>query len=267
MRRPRDAPRLFEEGGHGCRRPRSFRLQRPARSQSAPSKSSPALPWYRGVLRWGQTNITERDPTRYDVTWWRQYWKRTQVQGVIINAGGIVAYYPSRFPLHRRAEFLGDRDLFGELARAAHEDGLAVLARMDSNRAHEEFYRAHPGWFAVDADGKPFRAGEMFVACIHGPYYEEWIPDLLREIGERYRPEGFTDNSWSGLGRGSICYCGHCRRKFLERTGRDLPREKNWDDPAWREWVQYLPVHADHIQRDAADLSLLILPNLAAMTD
>jgi len=207
--------------------------------KTARSESSSARPWYQRALRWGQTNITERDPAQYDLAWWRQYWKRTQVQGVIINAGGIVAYYPSRFPLHRRAEFLDDRDLFGDLVRAAHEEGLAVLARMDSNRAHEEFYRAHPDWFAVDADGKPFRAGELFVACIHGPYYEEWIPDLLREIGERYRPEGFADNSWSGLGRESICYCGHCRRKFLERTGRDLPREKNWDDPAWREWVQW----------------------------
>ncbi len=198
-----------------------------------------SLPWYRRALRWGQTNITERDPTRYDLGWWREYWRRTQVQGVIINAGGIVAYYPSRFPLHRRAQFLGERDLFGELARAAHEEGLAVLARMDSNRAHEEFYRAHPDWFAADAAGKPYRAGELYVSCIHSPYYEEWIPGLLREIAERYRPEGFTDNSWSGLGRGSICYCAHCRRKFRERAGRDLPREKNWDDPVWREWVRW----------------------------
>jgi hypothetical protein len=210
-----------------------------ARAQTPPPASSPTLPWYRRALRWGQTNITERDPARYDVAWWRQYWKHTQVQGVIINAGGIVAYYPSRYPLHRRAEFLGDRDLFGDLVRAAHEDGLAVLARMDSNRAHEEFYRAHPDWFAVDPSGKPFRAGELFVACIHGPYYEEWIPDLLREIAERYQPEGFTDNSWSGLGRGSICHCDHCRRSFRQRTGRNLPSEKNWDDPVWREWVQW----------------------------
>src|SRR6266481_4804893 len=52
-------------------------------------------PWYRRVLRWGQTNITEADAANYDVGWWRDYWKRTRVQGVIINAGGIVAYYQS----------------------------------------------------------------------------------------------------------------------------------------------------------------------------
>src|SRR5215472_16581023 len=81
--------------------------------------SGASVPWYRRVLRWGQTNINELDPTRYDIPWWRVYWKRTQTQGVIINAGGIVAYYPSKFPLHRRARFLGDRDLFGDLSRAA----------------------------------------------------------------------------------------------------------------------------------------------------
>src|ERR1035438_8806551 len=62
-------------------------------------KVSAALPWYRRTLRWGQTNITEMDPERYDIAWWRQYWKRTRIQGVIVNAGGIVAYYPSQFPL------------------------------------------------------------------------------------------------------------------------------------------------------------------------
>src|SRR5215813_11558431 len=104
---------------------------------AAPRLRAAADPWYRRTYRWGQTNITEKDPERYDIPWWREYWKRTQVQGVIVNAGGIVAYYPSKFPLHHRAEFLGGRDLFGELTRAAHEDGLVVLARMDCNRVAE----------------------------------------------------------------------------------------------------------------------------------
>ncbi|MGH2533033.1 MAG: Tat pathway signal protein, partial [Thermomicrobiales bacterium] len=78
-----------------------------------------AQPWYRRCHRWGQTNLTEIDPIRYDGDWWREYWRRTCVQGVIVNAGGIVAYYPSAHPLHRRALYLGDQDLFGKIVTAA----------------------------------------------------------------------------------------------------------------------------------------------------
>ncbi len=124
---------------------REFLAQTLAAAALPAQNPAAKTPWYRRAYRWGQTNITENDPVRYDIAWWREYWKRTRVQGVIINAGGIVAYYPSKFPLHHRAEFLGDRDLYGELAKAAHDDGLAVLARMDSNRAAEEFYQRAPG--------------------------------------------------------------------------------------------------------------------------
>jgi hypothetical protein len=196
-------------------------------------------PWYRRTYRWAQTNITEIDPTRYDIAWWRQHWRRTQIQGVIINAGGIFAYYPSKFPLHYRPTALGNRDLYGELAAAAHEDGLVVLARMDSNRVHEAFYQAHPDWFAVDAGGKSYRSGDLYVSCINGPYYEEYLPEVLREIIERSHPEGITDNSWSGLDRGSICYCPHCVRRFRERTGKELPKGRDWNDPIYREWIQW----------------------------
>jgi len=164
----------------------------------------PTIPWYRRVTRWGQTNITEKDPPDYDIEWWRRHWKITGIQGVIINAGGIVAYYPSKVTLHRQAQYLAGRDLFGELCNAAHEDGLAVFARMDSNRAHEEFYKAHPSWFAIDSEGKPYKAGDLYVTCINSPYYSEHIPSILTEIFNLYHPEGFTDNSWSGLGRDSI---------------------------------------------------------------
>lgn len=197
------------------------------------------LPWYRRALRWGQTNINELDPTRYDIDWWRQHWKRTRVQGLVINAGGIVAYYPSKFNLQYRAQYLGGRDLYGELIRAAHEDGIAVLARMDSNRADEPFYKAHPDWFAVDIDGKPYRAGDRYISCIDSPYYGEYLLDVLREIIAWEKPEAFTDNSWSGLGRNQICYCQYSRESFRKATGKDLPRKRDWDDPVYREWIEW----------------------------
>lgn len=206
----------------------------------APSSAgSGNVPWYRRACRWGQTNISEKDPLHYDIDWWRQHWRRTRIHGVIINAGGIVAYYPSRFELHYRARFLGNRDLYGELTRAAHQDGLVVLARMDSNRATEEFYQRHPDWFAVDAAGKPYRAGDRYVACIDGPYYEEYLPEVIREIIAHEKPEGFTDNSWTGLDRNQICYCKHSRERFRKATGKDLPARKDWNDPAYREWIEW----------------------------
>ena len=198
-----------------------------------------STPWYRRVYRWGQTNITEIDPIRYDIGWWREQWQRTRVQGVIVNAGGIVAYYPSRNPLHYRAQFLGNRDLYGELVSAAREEGLTVLARMDSNRAPERFYVEHPDWFAIDAEGRPYREGELYVSCVNSPYYDEHIPAILREIVDRSHPEGITDNSWSGLDRSRICYCVNCARKFAEATGERLPRTKDWDNPTYRTWIKW----------------------------
>jgi hypothetical protein len=197
------------------------------------------LPWYNRITRWGQVNITEKDPVQYDIPWWRSYWRRTETQGIIVNAGGIVAYYPTRIPLHRKAEYLQGSDLFGDLCRAAHEDGLVVFARMDSNRAHEEFYQAHPDWFAVDVTGKPYKSADLYISCINSPYYSEHIPAILKEIATLYHPEGFTDNSWSGLGRDSICYCGYCRKSFHDKTGYELPRTRNWDDRVYKEWIRW----------------------------
>ena len=182
-----------------------------------------AEPWYRTTLRWAQTNLVECDPARYDEEWWREHWRKTRIQGVIVNAGGIVAYYPSRFPLHHRAEKLGERDLYGEIVAAAREEGLVVLARMDSNRVAQDFYEAHPDWICRDIDGEPIRQADKFVTCIGSPYYSEFLPDVMREIIERSHPDGFTDNSWPGLPRTSICYCEHCKTQFQAYAGKELP--------------------------------------------
>jgi hypothetical protein len=197
------------------------------------------LPWFQRVTRWGQINITEKDPAQYDIPWWKSFWRQTNTEGIVVNAGGIVAYYPTKIPLHRKAEFLGDRDLFGDLCRAAKEEGVVVFARMDSNRAHEEFYRAHPDWFSIDATGKPYKAADLYISCVNSPYYQEHIPAVLTEIAELYKPAGFTDNSWSGLGRESICYCENCKKSFRDKTGQNIPVKKNWHDKVYKQWIRW----------------------------
>ncbi len=198
-----------------------------------------ARPWYETALRWAQTNLTEIDPARYDGPWWQAHWKRTQVQGAIINAGGIVAYYPSQIPFHYRAKTLNDRDLYGEIVASARDCGMAVIARMDSNRVSRAFFEAHPDWICRDADGAPHQLSDKFVTCVASPYYTQFLPDVLREIIARSAPDGFADNSWAGLPRDHICHCDNCRRKFAAATGHDIPRKADWNDPAYRDWIAW----------------------------
>ena len=195
-------------------------------------------PWYRTALRWAQTNLTEIDPTRYDAAFWRAHWRRTRIQGVIVNAGGIVAYYPSEFPLHHRAETLGDRDLYGEIVAAAREEGLAVIARMDSNRVAQDFFDVHPDWVCRSRDGAPIRQADKYVTCINSPYYSEYLPGVMREIIARSSPDGFSDNSWAGLPRSQICHCTHCQSRFGD-LGHELPASQDWDDPDYVAWIAW----------------------------
>ena len=189
-----------------------------------------SVPWHQRTFRWGQTNITELDAQTYDIEWWREHWKRTNVQGVVVNAGCIVAYYPSKYSLHYRAQFLNGRDLYGEINDVARQENLTVLARMDSNRATEEFFHERPEWFARDADGNPIRVGDRYTACIFSEYYDQFLTDVLKEIIDLYQPDGFTDNSWSGMNHTQICYCQNCKQIFSDNYSLDLPQNIDWDD-------------------------------------
>ena len=84
-------------------------------------------PWYKRTFLWGQVNLTEDDPEKCDVDFWKEYWKKARVEGVIINCGGIVSYYQSRFSYQYRAKSLGERDYFGVWNQAARKQGLAVI--------------------------------------------------------------------------------------------------------------------------------------------
>ncbi|WEK03398.1 MAG: beta-galactosidase [Candidatus Devosia phytovorans] len=198
-----------------------------------------AEPWYKTTLRWGQTNLVECDPERYDAQWWREHWRTTRVQGIIVNAGGIVAYYPSKFPLHHRAEKLGDRDLYGDIVKLAREDGIRVIARMDSNRVAQDFYEEHPDWICRKADGTPYMEAAKYITCIGSDYYSKYLPAVMEEIIERSHPDGFSDNSWAGMPRTHICYCDNCKSQFNDYAGKPLPDGHDWNNESYRDWVRW----------------------------
>src|SRR5262245_58567939 len=85
--------------------------------------------WSAVMRRCGQISFNERDPLTLDVNAWADYWASLKVDALGLNGGGIVAFYPTQVPYHHRSEFLGSRDLFGEMTAASKKRGLRVVAR------------------------------------------------------------------------------------------------------------------------------------------
>jgi hypothetical protein len=187
-------------------------------------------PWYSRVKRWGQVNITDNNAGNMDVDFWRRYWRETEVQGMILNAGGVTAFYPTKIPYHHMPASMGGRDLFGELTKACKEDGVVLCARLSYGYANADILKAHPDWFCVDAQGARTRQ-----TCMNGGYIYEYTPLIVKEIVANYRPAGFSLSAWGA--NYDLCYCDVCKKLFKEKTGHDLPGSKNWDDRVYRDWV------------------------------
>ena len=54
--------------------------------------------WANGPLRWAQLAFVENDPGRCDPDYWLDYFKKIHVEGALLSAGGVVAFYPTNVP-------------------------------------------------------------------------------------------------------------------------------------------------------------------------
>jgi len=195
--------------------------------------------WFDRPMRWAQLAFVEDDPVQYDPKFWIDYVRRVHADGVCISAGGCVAFYPTKIPLHYRSAWLKDSDPFGELVTAFRQMGLVVVARTDPHAAHQEVFDAHPDWIAVDAQGRHRRhwaSPEMWVTCTLGPYSFELMTQVTREIVALYQVDGIFSNRWAGSG---MCYCQHCQKNFRAASGMDLPRTSDPQDPARRSYIRW----------------------------
>ena len=171
-------------------------------------------PWQRRIRRVGQTNMTEHDPAVLDVEQWADYWASLKVDAVLVSVTGILAFYQTKVPYHRKGKFLGDRDFFGECCAAARKRGLHVIARMSPDLNWEDAVAAHPEWFQRDAQGNVVHHTEdarLFRTCMFTSYMTDYMPAIMREINSLYDVDGMFTNAWPPLGALPVCHCEQCR--------------------------------------------------------
>ncbi len=174
--------------------------------------------WFDRPMRWVQLALVENDPGRFDPSFWLDYFRRLHADAATLSAGGIVAYYPTKIPLHHRSAWLGEGDPFGTLVKGCRAMGMHVLARTDPHAVRDEVHAAHPDWIAVTIDGKPLRHWanhELWITCALGPYNFEFMDQVNHEIVSTYQVDGIFSNRWKP--QGGDCYCIHCEENFKGR--------------------------------------------------
>ncbi len=203
--------------------------------------SEQGKPWYATLRRVGQINFNERDPLTMGAEAWMDYWASLKVNAVLLNGGGIVAFYPTEVPYHHRSEFLGSRDLFGDMVAAAKKRGLRVVARMDCNLAYEDALKAHPEWFERNRDASPRPHNEspwLYHTCMFSAYFSEHMPAIYREISERYPVDGFFTNGWPSTGALGVCHCPNCEAIYQEQLGGVPPDQTDASSPLYRKYYE-----------------------------
>jgi len=119
-------------------------------------------------------------------------------------------------------------DMLEEQIRTLHRRGIRAMGYYHVFGS-EPLVRDRPGWVQRNAAGE----ASPTAICKLGPVVEEhWMPHL-EEIVSNYEVDAmFFDGDYAGA-----CYCDHCRQRFRQIAGADIPKSNA--DPVWNRFVAW----------------------------
>ena len=126
---------------------------------------------------------------------------------------------------------LKGRDIFGETARLCHDSGIAVVCYL--SLIYDVWaYDTHPDWRIIRCDGKPAAFNMRYGVCCPNSPYRAHMASQVRELCTMYDFEviRFDMTFWPP---GAICYCRHCRLRYADEVGGDIPTTVDWEDARW----------------------------------
>lgn len=189
------------------------------------------LDWLNNGMRVMQYNLQVRDTQGMDPEKIALQTEESASNVVVINVGGIYAWYASKVKYHHINEYLPkDRDLLKELIDAFHKRNIKFIARFDFSLADDSVYLEHPEWFCRDKDLKPMIAGasrmggwnQLLTTCSLGGYRGEDVAvPILNEVLDNYDIDGIFINAPTA----QFCHCDHCQEEYEKRYGKKLPEK------------------------------------------
>lgn len=199
--------------------------------------------WERNNLRLIQTNLREVDAAM-DVDRLIDDLQKFSANVLMMNAGGIFAFYPTKLEHHYRTPYL-TKDLVGEALEKAHKAGMKFIARFDFSKAHESLFASRPEWFYRTREGHEVNYNGIVHTCINGGYQQQYALQILEEVITTYPVDGiffnmfgYQTSDYSSNDYG-ICHCRSCQERFAGLHGMELPDGKHSDDPRYAAYRKF----------------------------
>ena len=144
-----------------------------------------------------------------------------------------------------------DPDFLPGLIRLCHQNDIMVISWYNMNQ-NVPMGRERPHWQAKLMH--PEEQTDTSFLCVMSSPYRDFVIDFSREILELGFDGLWYDGSrvdWHG---GSPpCFCQYCQEAYRQDAGNELPREINWEDPNFRQWVRWRYRRFDDFTTDLYD--------------
>ena len=185
---------------------------------------------------WNEEFFSEFDPKQYF-----DCLNRGKIKSPMIYLQSHVGLcnWPSQSaPMHKG--FKGKNKLL-ELINLCHDGGMDVIGYYSlifNNWAYNE----NPSWRMLDINGRSSRendaigivcGGRYGILCPNNDQYREFINTQLNELLDIYPLEGmFLDMAFWPM----VCNCSACAERYLQETGKNIPKIIDWNDSEWCEF-------------------------------
>ncbi|MFC0320164.1 MULTISPECIES: hypothetical protein [Olivibacter] len=221
-------------------------------SQGIASGQTADTPWWsRNNLRVIQTNLPAFTAERIEPKAFVDQLVEASANTLIINAGGIMAFYPTALPYHYRNPYATDT-LLGEIIDRCHAQGIRVIVRVDFSRLHKSVFEAHPDWCYLSNKGERMFNDDIYVVSINAPYVQEKSFEIVSEIMDRFPIDGIflnmpgyqTNNAYIGKYYG-IDHNPYDQKRFKAFSGMDLPEKEDTQDPVFKKYQAFKQMTLD----------------------
>lgn len=199
--------------------------------------------WEKNNLRLIQNNIMETD-AEMNVDNLIKKLKDLSANVLMLNTGGIAAFYPTEFEYHHKSPYLKS-DMIGEVIQKCHENDIRFVARFDFSKAHFSIYEKNPEWFYNTQEGQVINYNDMVHTCVNGYYQREYSLKIIEEVITKYPVDGIFFNMFGYQTRDyssnyyGICHCENCKKRFKEMYGLELPLKEGPSDPVYQKYTEF----------------------------